>query len=344
MRTSVKRRKIRCLGEGVIDLISENPGKLFNHVERWKAHFGGAPPNTALAAALLGHDAAWLGCRSADSEGLQFCSELRDRGVNVEAVRIVSAPMRKAWVLLDEQGDRHFHKFSRDCADERLSIGHLPVNFPGDTDILHVGSISLAFESSAQATLYAIRRAREAGTLVSCDVNVRTSLWPNDDACRARIAEMMKLCDLVKMSREDLVFFTQDADKPAAWQVADLCEEYEMPLLVVTLDQDGAVAFNRYGGVEVPVFKGVQIVDTTGAGDATNAGLFDGVITLLDRPENADRPRREVLQNIVSHDLRRLLTRACGLGSLACTKTGAWSALPNRQEWETFLSEHGYAA
>ncbi|HEX5164688.1 MAG TPA: carbohydrate kinase family protein [Thermomicrobiales bacterium] len=81
----------------------------------------------------------------------------------------------------------------------------------------------------------------------------------------------------------------------------------------------GAIAI-RESGVELAPAVAIEVIDTTGAGDAFAAGCLWG---LLDRLDDAD-----------------ILRRANALGGLACRALGARAGLPTRAEVERVLSGH----
>ena len=85
---------------------------------------------------------------------------------------------------------------------------------------------------------------------------------------------------------------------------------------IVTLGQAGALACTARGEVRVPAFE-VGVVDTTGAGDAFNAGL---AVALAER-----------------RALPEALRLAAATAALACTRRGAWPSLPTRAEVEALL-------
>jgi sugar/nucleoside kinase (ribokinase family) len=69
----------------------------------------------------------------------------------------------------------------------------------------------------------------------------------------------------------------------------------------------------------MPAFK-VKAVDTTGAGDGWNAGLLVG--------------------QLKGWDLKTCVTIANAVGALVVTKRGAITALPYKNELNSFLKQH----
>ena len=65
----------------------------------------------------------------------------------------------------------------------------------------------------------------------------------------------------------------------------------------------------------------MKVVDTTGAGDAFNAGFLSGLFE--------SKKRAHELSKI---ELEKILKRAVIIGTLTTTKKGAVSAFPSKQE------------
>ncbi len=87
---------------------------------------------------------------------------------------------------------------------------------------------------------------------------------------------------------------------------------------VVTLGAQGAVAASAAGAWRQPCLP-IEVVDTTGAGDA-----FCGALAAAFAQ---------------GYELAEALRRGCAAGSAATTQLGAQSALPTRAELEQLLSE-----
>jgi len=101
--------------------------------------------------------------------------------------------------------------------------------------------------------------------------------------------------------------------------------------LVVSKGDKGSIATNGEYLIEVPAL-GVDIVETTGAGD----GFLATVISEL-LPE---RERLGSLARIKKQTIEKTLKLANTVGAFACTKPGAIPALPTRTEVEQFLERN----
>ena len=76
-----------------------------------------------------------------------------------------------------------------------------PSDIIRDARILHVGSLLLGERVSAAAQRHVVRTARAAGAL-SVDVNLRLSLWRDQQEMRAVAREAAGEADILKVSEE----------------------------------------------------------------------------------------------------------------------------------------------
>src|SRR5205823_12837482 len=82
-----------------------------------------------------------------------------------------------ACVSLMANGERDFMFYRNPSADLLLRWDEVPESLFTGARVLHHGSITLIGEPSRTATIVAAANAREAGCLVSYDVNLRLPLW-----------------------------------------------------------------------------------------------------------------------------------------------------------------------
>jgi len=135
---------------------------------------------------------------------------------------------------------------------------------------LHVSGISLAISASAFDTvLAAMQHARQAGTLVSLDSNLRLSLWPLARA-QACIRQAMSLCHVFLPSWDDLNALTglTQPEDIIAW-----CHAQGAPQVVLKLGAQGAIV-SEHGHQTILPGHQVTPVDATGAGDCFAGNLL----------------------------------------------------------------------
>jgi 2-dehydro-3-deoxygluconokinase len=111
--------------------------------------------------------------------------------------------------------------------------------------------------------------AREQGTRVAFDSNLRLSLWPLERA-RACIGEAVRLCDLFLPSMDDMTTLTglRHADAVLDWSHAHGARQ-----VVLKLGAEGAIVSDGPQRTRIEAMR-VQAVDATGAGDGFAGNLL----------------------------------------------------------------------
>jgi len=144
---------------------------------------GGAPANVAVAARRLGFSAAFIGKVGDDPFGRLLIDSLQSEGVETRGMRIdPEIRTTLAFIAMPDAQSTEFLFYRHPGADMRLRPDELDEKLPAGARAFHFGSISLGTEPIHSATLRAIKLAREAGALVSLDVNYRPGLWSGPEA------------------------------------------------------------------------------------------------------------------------------------------------------------------
>jgi fructokinase len=168
----------------------------------------------------------------------------------------------------------------------------------------------------------AVKIAREAGALISFDVNYRSKLW-SQEAAYERVMATIPHVDLLKINEGELALLTGSAE-PA--ESARNLLELGPRLIVVTLGPDGSYFQTSQGGRHVPAFN-VETVDATGCGDAFIAGLLRQFISRGDWRDQLSVSR-----------MLAVLHYANAVGALTAMKLGVIPSLPTAAAVEEFLS------
>jgi|SRR3989344_6149509 len=316
---SASYKSITCFGELIVDMISTNSGTLVES-QGFLKKFGGAPGNTAAGIAKLDLPVNIIAKVGNDPFGHFLKKTLDDAGVNTSHV-IVNGKDRTtlAFVSLDKQGSRDF--FFYKGAHE--SIGSSEVDLPESTSILHFGSLLQTTERNRRATDKLLSQARKADAVISYDPNLRESLWDDLEETKKIMLATAKKVDILKISQEEAYFLV------GRGRVQDLALEIytkNLDILFITLGPQGVYyKTKKYSGF-VPTIK-VKVVDTTGAGDAFNAGHLSALF------ESGKKPSQ-----LTKNELEALIRRANIIASLSTTKKGAVSAFPEKSEIQKYIS------
>lgn len=317
-----KRIDVLAMGEILIDF---TPAGLSAAGEAlYERNPGGAPANVAVAVSRLGGSAAFIGKVGSDSFGRYLEDTLASSGVETQGLRISpDHHTTLAFVTLSETGERDFSFCRNPGADCLLSPEELDVALVRESRILHTGSLSFTHEPLRESTLAAIREAKAAGGLISCDPNWRSSLWADRTAGIRAMKELIAVSDVVKLSDVELALVSglreDEAESFTGDTISILAGRIQQggpSLVTVTRGSAGSwYCFGAHSG-GVPSFP-ASVVDTTGAGDSFAGALL---YCLSRRPSLL----RELSEEALIQDLRF----ANATASLCVHKRGAIPAMP----------------
>ena len=221
-------------------------------------------------------------------------------------------------VAVGANGSPHYSFRGEGCADRQLKPEHLP-QLGAEVRGLHIGSFSLVVQPIAD-TLLALVQRESGKRLISLDPNVRLNPEPNIDLWRTRVATLVVLADLIKVSDEDLSLLYPEQDPQ---RVIEGWLQHRCQLVFLTRGGEGATVFSRHhGSWSVPACS-VKIADTVGAGDTFQAALITWLTEHhLDSVEG--------VQSLAREQIDEMLKFAVQAAALTCSKTGP--DLPYRQQ------------
>ena len=304
------------LGETMVSLRTGTPLRLGGTLTMTMA---GAESNVAIGLARLGHTVRWGGRVGADEVGAFILRTLRAESVAVDTV-VVDA-QRPTGLMLAERRVADVSRVSYyrgGSAGSALAATDATACLTEVPRILHVTGITPALSgSAAQAVATAVRLARQAGAVVSVDVNYRSGLWTPEEAHRA-LSELVRSAHIVIASEDELgLVVTRPGDESAA---ADELAAYGVSRLVIKRGARGATLWHEGEAHHAPAIP-VTVLDTIGAGDAFTAGYLSGVLDALS-PCAA-------------------LHRATLTAAFAVAAVGDWEGLPTRDELSLLDAEAG---
>jgi 2-dehydro-3-deoxygluconokinase len=274
---------------------------------------GGSESNVAIAAARLGISTAWIGRVGDDEFARMVTRELMAEGVRTYASVDPSKPT--ALMIKGPRNSRSTHVtyYRADSAGSALGQDDIHVQLLRSAKVFHTSAITPALSATArEAVHHCIDICREAGTLVSIDLNFRRALWSEVEAG----AEFRYLA-----SKADIVFATQseakipcEASDPAA--LAKELAALGGGSAVVKRGEFGAIA-SIQGHEHFIEAVPVVTVDPVGAGDAFAAGYHAATLR--------------------GHDTTEALRWAALMGAWSVSTYGDWQGLPRLEELETLL-------
>ncbi|MFK0403741.1 sugar kinase [Microbacterium sp. NPDC090225] len=270
--------EVVCVGEsmGLVTAL----GAPLAETETAALGIAGAEGNVAVGLVAAGHRAVWASRLGDDPIGARITGELGRRGVEIWAEKDADAP---TGVMFKDPGveSSSVYYYRRGSAASRMDAGFLAVDRLRGVRIVHTTGITPALSPSCRAMvdgLYA--DAREAGAVVSFDVNDRRALWSMTDAQTT----LTRLADAA-----DIVFVGRD-EAERLWGTATAADvRAHLPNCALLVVKDGDVGATAFAAGEEPVFvpaPRVDVVEPVGAGDAFAAGFLAAT---LDGAELEDR-------------------------------------------------------
>ncbi len=248
---------------------------------------GGSAANTARWLGRLGARSTLICAIGRDHEGRELVSALEADGVRVRATRVPSERTGRIGVLVAPDGERSFVT-DRGAADG-LAPGDLDAAM-FRVDLLHLPVYSLLGEPLGLAGRRAIELARAGGALVSLDLSSVGPLLVGGRRAALR---------LVRDAAPDVLFATR-VEAEAIVGGRDTSSLGEIARIVVTKHgRSGASVLARSAGGPFAfdvATTALEATDTTGAGDAFDAGFLVGWLSA--DPATRERPaglRRAVL-------------------------------------------------
>jgi sugar/nucleoside kinase (ribokinase family) len=243
--------RVVVLGDLMADVVAAHDGPIAHGSDthaRIEFRPGGSAANVAAWLAYAGADVTLIGRVGRDAAADVALGGLD--GVDLRVTRDPERPTGTCVVLVAPGGERTM--LPDPGANDGLAIGDLPDDVFGP-GTLHVSGYALLRHGSRAAALTAMDRAREAGMKISVDPASAAPL-ANDPIFLDRITPI------------DLLLPNED-------EAEVLGRQLNVPEIVITRGSLGATWTNGFETVDQRALP-VDVVDTTGAGDAFAAGFL----------------------------------------------------------------------
>jgi fructokinase len=260
-----------CLGEVLFDLLANQSGVSSENVTSWTAFPGGAPANVACALVKMGDVSRFIGCVGNDRAGIKLADKLISEGVDITGLQCHStAPTRQVQVLRTIDGDRIFGGFGAIPTDKFADAQLSEVSEESfiDADFLLLGTLALAYPSSAASTWKAVEFAQAHDVKIMVDINWRPTFWTSTEIAIPQIKRLVDRANYVKFAREEAELIYGETSPQSLHQ--------HLPKASGIFVTDGGNICEYWLEGEIgeqPAFA-VNPVDTTGAGDAFVAGIL----------------------------------------------------------------------
>lgn len=303
------------VGESTALFSTPNVGRM-RDARSLEVSIAGAESNVSIGFCRLGRTCSWMGRVGDDEFGELILKTLRSEGVDTDAVRR-DASKQTALMFKERRADNvvQVTYYRRNYAGSALGPEDVDDHKIESARMLHVTGITMALSESARAAVvHAVTVAKNAGVVVSLDVNYRSRLWTHAEAAAA-IGPVAELADIVFAGDDELFVFggggLDEAKKLAQRGPREV---------IVKQGSRGATSFSIEGTLVEPAVN-IRAVDPVGAGDAFVAGYLVATLDGL--------------------DLAGRLRMGCATGAFAASHYGDWECLPRRDDLEMLWRESG---
>jgi sugar/nucleoside kinase (ribokinase family) len=246
-----------------VEAIPEGQGGAL--IEEIRLSPAGAAGGTAVTLAKLGASVLSVGAVGDDDAGRVLVEALERFGVDCSGLKRRSEVQTSCTILpIRPNGDRPaLHVIG---ANGTFSIDDVPWQEIESAGFLHVGGPEFLGPENATEIL---RRAREAGVVTCSDI--LADGWPE---LLDMLAPAMEHVDYLFPNEEQAVALTGVSGDPL--DAARALLERGVGCVAMTRGAEGSAIVTSDGVENVPAFE-VDVVDTTGCGDAFVAGFIRGL-------------------------------------------------------------------
>ncbi len=268
-----------------------------------EATFGGGEANVAVGLSWFGEKVYYVSVIPDNPLGDACVAELRKHGVDTS--RILKKGERLGIYFLEPGANQKPSRVIYDRAHSAISEA-LPGDFDWNEvfkgiDWFHITGITPAIsQNAAELSIEAVRKAKELGLTVSCDLNYRKKLWKYGKDAPEVMRELLKYVDIAIANEEDcqksigieidvdVESGKLDTEKYRALTEKVLYEFGNLSKIAITMRESHSADYNGWSAVlnnrrEFIVSKKYEIhdiVDRVGGGDTFSAGLIYGIANL----------------------------------------------------------------
>ncbi|MHB1295885.1 MAG: carbohydrate kinase family protein [Anaerolineae bacterium] len=268
---------------------------------------GGGLVGTALvAAARLGARTGYIGHAGDDDAGRLKVQTLTREGVDVSRLRVFPEPERQVVLVMvhHETGERTF-ALVEGMRSTPLTAADLDRSYIVAAEFLHVDGYY------GEAALAAARWMHEAGKRVVMD---------GSKTCGPISADVQDLIREVDVLICGSGFAQALTGEAGIWEAGCAALAFGPSIVVQTEGEEGSYTVTRDETFHTPAF-GVDVVDTTGAGDVFHGAYMVGLLK--------------------GWDLRRVALFSSAVSAMKCTHEGGRAGIPSFPQVLAFLRERG---
>ena len=329
--------KVLTVGNIVVDLIVKPEkdlpkwGRLCQVDLPITPHIGG---NGAIFAAFMAgliKDCAIVGFIGEDMFGDWLLAELEKVKVDTSAIKRTKGNTSATAVLVDRDARRAFlHHIG---PNEKVDLDSIPGDFMG-ARWLHLASVFILPGLPPKSCTTLLRKAKEAGLYTSVDL-----VW--DPSEKWDMDKMAGFADVLFLNQEEGEAVT---GTNAPLEILDMMATMGPKITVLKMGDAGcAVKLQSGETFFAPSFE-VKAVDSTGAGDAFNAGFVYGLLNVVDNAKGGRKKKgkskdqaKDILDLADMQTLKKVALMGNALGAISVTQMGGVTEPPSQRALLDFV-------
>jgi ribokinase len=287
-------------------------------VGTFKTGPGGKGSNQAIAAGRSGVDTLFVGAVGRDAFAVQARDFYRAEKIGCRLATKTTHATGTAAILVSSSGQNEI--IVALGANDHLKKADVPT-----AALTHAQVVVSQLESNLATAAHVLKTARQAGTTTVLNpAPMRTdfpaTLLAHVDILIPNETEFTALINLLPGTKS--VSFTEsDLKSTPETDLHELCRRIGVPTVIVTLGSRGCFLSQSNGYIFIPAYRGIKVVDTTGAGDAFVGGFAAGLVKF-------------------EGDIAAAARFGNAVAALSVTKFGTAPSMPRAREIAGFLKAH----
>lgn len=291
MNNPEKSFDLLSLGEVLLRLSPPDNERLVKG-DMLRKQVGGAELNVVSGVSLLGLRTGIISKLPANDIGVFAKNRIRFCGVSDDYLVYDESPDARLGIYYYENGayprkpgvvyDR------KNSSINNISLDDFNDSLFSSTRCFHTSGITLALSPQCRSTgIEMIRRFKEAGALISFDVNFRGNLWTGDEA-RECIEQILPYVDIFFCSEETArLTFLKEGDAKSIMK--SFTEDYPISVVASTQRIVHSPKIHTFGSViydartdryyEEEPYRNIEVIDRIGSGDAYVSGVLYGLLS-----------------------------------------------------------------
>jgi 5-dehydro-2-deoxygluconokinase len=240
-------------------------------VEQFVRRLGGSSANIAVGLTRLGLSVGIISCVGRDLLADYLLGFLVKEGVDTRNVRLVEG-YNTSLCLTEVSPPDHFPQvfYRRQPADSQVIVGPAEEAYIRQARMFLTNGTSLSASPAREATIRALKVAREAGLRTVFDIDYRASSWPSPEEAGRTARAVLAWVDILIGNEDEVSLLTGERERRLQTQAV---LESGTEIVVCKLGDKGVEAHTRQQSCLAEPIS-IKVVSTIGAGDGFAAGFL----------------------------------------------------------------------